>query len=122
MDETNTRRAHKITIVDVAKAAGVSHATVSRVLNNQGYIGEQTRLKVLDVVERLGYVANAPARSLAGCILRRRDGLSGCDARILGTKHPDNLRRLCKCGAGCGIHAVSDSVLLKGRVADGAEH
>jgi len=66
MDETNTRRAHKITIVDVAKAAGVSHATVSRVLNNQGYIGEQTRLKVLDVVERLGYVANAPARSLAG--------------------------------------------------------
>ncbi len=66
MDETNTRRAHKITIVDVAKAAGVSHATVSRVLNNQGYIGEQTRLKVLDVVERLGYVATAPVRSLAG--------------------------------------------------------
>ena len=66
MSETNTRRSHKITIVDVAKAAGVSHATVSRVLNNQGYIGEQTRLKVMDVVERLGYVANAPARSLAG--------------------------------------------------------
>src|SRR5256885_639618 len=66
MRETNTRRAHKITIVDVAKAAGVSHATVSRVLNNQGYIGEQTRLKVMDVVDRLGYVANSPARSLAG--------------------------------------------------------
>jgi LacI family transcriptional regulator len=66
MRETNTRRSHKITIVDVAKAAGVSHATVSRVLNNQGYIGEQTRQKVMDVVERLGYVANAPARSLAG--------------------------------------------------------
>lgn len=60
----STRR--KVTIVDIAKAAGVSHATVSRVLNNQGYIGEETRLKVLDVVKRLGYIANAPARSLAG--------------------------------------------------------
>jgi LacI family transcriptional regulator len=66
MSENNMPRSHKITIVDVAKAAGVSHATVSRVLNNQGYIGQQTRLKVMAVVERLGYVANAPARSLAG--------------------------------------------------------
>ncbi|HLY26485.1 MAG TPA: LacI family DNA-binding transcriptional regulator [Aggregatilineales bacterium] len=66
MSETNTRRFHKITIVDVARAAGVSHATVSRVLNNQGYIGEQTRLRVMAEVERLGYIANATARSLAG--------------------------------------------------------
>src|ERR1700730_8774749 len=66
MPESNPRRPHKITIVDVAKAAGVSHATVSRVLNNQGYIGEETRQKVLDMVEHLGYVANGPARSLAG--------------------------------------------------------
>lgn len=56
----------KVTIVDVAEAAGVSHATVSRVLNNRGYIGEATRQKVLDAVDRLGYVANVQARSLAG--------------------------------------------------------
>jgi|SRR5579871_1560740 len=66
MPESGSRRSHKITIVDIAKAAGVSHATVSRVLNNQGYIGEQTRQKVMAVVERLGYVANGPARTLAG--------------------------------------------------------
>ncbi len=66
MEQSKKSRPKKVTIVDVAKTAGVSHATVSRVLNNQGYIGEQTRLKVMDVVERLGYVANAPARSLAG--------------------------------------------------------
>src|SRR5215813_9690875 len=66
MPDPNSRRSHKITIVDVAKAAGVSHATVSRVLNNQGYFGEQTRERVLAEAERLGYVANAPARSLAG--------------------------------------------------------
>src|SRR5258708_687476 len=66
MEPSKKSRSKKVTIVDVARTAGVSHATVSRVLNNQGYIGEQTRLKVMDVVERLGYVANAPARSLAG--------------------------------------------------------
>ncbi len=66
MPKTNHPVSHKITIVDVAKAAGVSHATVSRVLNNQGYIGEETRQKVMAEVKRLGYVANGPARSLAG--------------------------------------------------------
>src|SRR5258708_35769897 len=66
MPETNVNRARKITIVDVAKAAGVSHATVSRVINNQGYVSDETRRKVLDMVERLGYVANMQARTLAG--------------------------------------------------------
>ena len=66
MAETNANRARKITIVDVAKAAGVSHATVSRVINSQGYVSDVTRRKVLDIVERLGYVANMQARSLAG--------------------------------------------------------
>src|SRR5579859_2946174 len=66
MPKNNHTLSHKITIVDVAKAAGVSHATVSRVLNNQGYIGEETRQKVMAEVKRLGYVANGPARSLAG--------------------------------------------------------
>lgn len=59
-------RSRKITIVDIAKAAGVSHATVSRVLNKRGYTSPETREKVLGIAERLGYVANAPARSLAG--------------------------------------------------------
>ncbi len=54
------------TIVDVAKEAGVSHSTVSRVLNSRPYIKAETRTKVLEAAERLGYVANLKARGLAG--------------------------------------------------------
>ncbi len=61
-----TKKSGKVTIVDVAREVGMSHATVSRVLNNTGYIKESTRQLVLEAVERLGYVANQQARSLAG--------------------------------------------------------
>ncbi len=44
--------------------AGVSAATVSRVLNGSDYVGEKTRQKILDVIEATGYVPNAAARTL----------------------------------------------------------
>lgn len=53
----------KITIHDVAKHAGVSATTVSRVLNNRGYLGEETKKKVQDSIETLGFVPNQIARS-----------------------------------------------------------
>lgn len=55
-----------VTIVDIAKAAGVSHSTVSRVLNNKQYIKAETRERVLRCITDLGYVPNRPARRLAG--------------------------------------------------------
>ncbi len=55
-----------VTSLDVAQAAGVSSATVSRVLNNKGHVSPETRRLVLQTAERLGYVANPQARSLAG--------------------------------------------------------
>lgn len=51
-------------IADVAKVAGVSPTTVSRVLNNRGYIGEETRKKVYKAMEQLNYYPNDIARSL----------------------------------------------------------
>jgi DNA-binding LacI/PurR family transcriptional regulator len=54
-----------LTIRDVAKAAGVSTATVSNVLNNTGKVGRPTRRVVLSAVRRLGYVPDAHARHLA---------------------------------------------------------
>ena len=42
-------------IKDVAKEAGVSVTTVSRVMNDRGYISEKTRKKVYDAMEKLGY-------------------------------------------------------------------
>lgn len=58
-------RAKSLTILDVAKAAGVSTATVSNVLNKTGKVGEQTQRLVLSTVKLLGYVPDAHARRLA---------------------------------------------------------
>jgi LacI family transcriptional regulator, repressor for deo operon, udp, cdd, tsx, nupC, and nupG len=52
------------TLRDVASAAGVSRATAARVLASPEMVAEQTRQKVLAVVERLGYSRNALAASL----------------------------------------------------------
>ncbi len=54
----------KITIHDVAERAGVSIATVSRVINNNYPVKEETRKKIEDAIEELGYVPNEIARSL----------------------------------------------------------
>ncbi|WP_347321228.1 LacI family DNA-binding transcriptional regulator [Rossellomorea sp. RS05] len=53
-----------VTIRDVAKKAGVSVATVSRVLNDNGYVGADTRRKVMKAIEELNYSPNEVARSL----------------------------------------------------------
>ena len=53
------------TIYDVAGAAKVSLATVSRVMNNPEKVNPETREKVLKVIKELGYRPNAIARGLA---------------------------------------------------------
>lgn len=52
------------TIKDVAKLAGVSVATVSRVLNGSGYVNVDTRKKVEAAIEQINYAPNEVARSL----------------------------------------------------------
>ena len=54
-----------LTIRDVAKAVGVSTATVSNVLNKRGKVGRRTQDLVLSTVKRLGYLPNIHARHLA---------------------------------------------------------
>ncbi|WP_334168871.1 LacI family DNA-binding transcriptional regulator, partial [Timonella senegalensis] len=62
MSEANP--SEKMNIRQVAAVAGVSHMTVSRVLNNHPNIRESTRRKVLDVIEELNYRPNLAARAL----------------------------------------------------------
>jgi len=51
-------------MADVAKLAGVSHQTVSRVLNDHPNVRRQTREDVLAAIRELGYRPNAAARTL----------------------------------------------------------
>jgi DNA-binding LacI/PurR family transcriptional regulator len=52
-------------MTDVARLAGVSHQTVSRVLNDHPNVKQQTRLRVLAAMQELGYRPNRAARALA---------------------------------------------------------
>ena len=53
-----------VTIKEVAKEAGVSIATVSRVFNNSGPVNDDTKARILDVAQRLRYMPHGAARSL----------------------------------------------------------
>ncbi len=57
--------ANHVTMADVAREAGVSLMTVSRVVNNKGEVSEATRKRILQVIDRLGYRPSGIARSLA---------------------------------------------------------
>jgi LacI family transcriptional regulator len=73
--ETTARdgRAARTTIREIADYAGVSIATVSRVVNDSGYVSESTRRAVETVIRAHGYTANRNARALSG----KRTGLVG---------------------------------------------
>lgn len=58
------------TIRDVAKLSGVSASTVSRVLNKNGYVNQETEQKVKQAIQKLQYEPNAVAR---GWRVKRRE-------------------------------------------------
>ena len=55
---------NRVTIKDVAREAGVSISTVSRVMNNSAPVDETMRQRVLEAMELIGYTPNLVARSL----------------------------------------------------------
>lgn len=89
------------TISDVAKAAQVSTATVSRALSNPNQVSDRTREAVLEAIEHTGYRVNLAARNLrmqrAGrgadpCPEPRQTVLFGNSGRNLGRVRRDGLR------------------------------
>ena len=54
----------KVTVIDVARAAGVGKSTVSNVLNGSGRVGPAARVRVLQAVDQLGYHPHHGARSM----------------------------------------------------------
>ncbi|QHE51818.1 LacI family DNA-binding transcriptional regulator [Pontibacillus sp. HMF3514] len=61
------------TINDIAKMANVSRTTVSRALNNSGYVSEDVRKKIMNIVEETGYMPSVSAKSLR----TKRSGVIG---------------------------------------------
>ncbi len=78
-----SRHAAACTLYDVAREAGVSTATVSRVVHEQSRVRLSTRQRVLEVIEALGYVPNSAAQSMA----RQRKNVIGLVA--LENRCPD---------------------------------
>ena len=87
-------RVHTATIKSVAKAAGVSTATVSRVLTGTDLVGDELRERVLKVVQKLNYQPNRMAR-----------GLRGGQRRMIGVIIPD-LQNPFLTGVVHGVEAV----------------
>ncbi len=55
----------RLTITDIARMAGVSKKTVSRVINHSGLVKDETRERILDIVKKHGYQPDPQARALA---------------------------------------------------------
>ena len=70
---------------DIAREAGVSTATVGRVLHNRGYVSPDAKKRVEAAVQKLGYVPNTLARAL----ITNRSGIIGC----LVVEHAGNLHQ-----------------------------
>lgn len=56
----------KPTIYDIAREAGVSATTVSKVINNKGRISEKTRKKIMEIIDKLHYQPNVLASAMKG--------------------------------------------------------
>ncbi len=94
----------RATSYDVATAAGVAQSTVSRCFRADSTISAETRTKVLQVAEQLGYVPNAMARSL---ITRRSNMVAVIATRFTMRGNPDLIYAL-----GESLSAAGKSLLL----------
>lgn len=76
-------RASGVTLRDVARFAGVSSATVSRVMNNPDVVSEELRARIMVAIDHLGWVPHAAARALA----THRTGTIGAVFPTLANEH-----------------------------------
>jgi LacI family transcriptional regulator, galactose operon repressor len=58
-------RQKRITIIEIAKMANVSKATVSKTLNNKPGVGDETRERIMDIVDQLDFQPDSAARALS---------------------------------------------------------
>ncbi|MDH2412860.1 LacI family DNA-binding transcriptional regulator [Nocardioides sp. CER19] len=108
-------------MADVARLAGVSHQTVSRVVNGQDNLRPETRERVLDAIKKLGYRPNTAARALAS----RRSGTIGVIGSKTGFWGPSSIHRTVQAAgreAGYFVSAVNLQSLTRAEFVDAIEH
>ena len=91
-----------VSLKDIAKECGVSTATVSKALNGQHDIGEETKARVRETAERMGYFPNAAARALktnrsynVGVLFQEEAGSRFYNKRGLEQKKEKNIFQVC---------------------------
>ncbi|HTX01730.1 MAG TPA: LacI family DNA-binding transcriptional regulator [Acidimicrobiales bacterium] len=100
-------RSPSVSIRDVARAAGVSHQTVSRVINESPNVSATTRRAVLDTITALGFRPNRAARALAGgpvqsvTVLVSNTSLYGYAAALQGIEEATR-----EVGFGMGVRVI----------------
>lgn len=102
----------EVSIVDVAKAAKVSTATVSNVINNKGRVSTKTKQKVQRVIQELGYTPNLSARNL----ITRKTGLIALVVPIRqpGGLHDNPFYWDLLAGVEAGVRDRHFNIILKG--------
>lgn len=106
-------QAVSVTIREVARAASVSVATVSRVLNDKGPVRDETRCRVLGIARKLSYAPNGAARSL---ITRKTSTLGVLLPDLYGEFFSELIRGIDSCARESGYH-----ILVSGSHSDRAE-
>lgn len=108
-------------MADVARLAGVSHQTVSRVVNGRTNLRPETRDRVLRAIEQLGYRPNTAARSL----VTRRSGTIGVIGSRSGFWGPSTVHRAIQSAgrdAGFFVSSVNVPALRRDDVVGAMEH
>lgn len=104
---------HMSSIKEVAMKAGVSSATVSYVLNNTGNVGEQTRKRVLEVIEEVGYVPNRMAKGLRA---KKTDTIGILVEDITAFQTPRIINGINEYVKKCGYNIILNDLGLLARV------
>lgn len=123
MTESPSRPANGRTPVmsDVARLAGVSHQTVSRVVNGQTNLRPETREKVEQAIRQLGYRRNSAARAL----VTRRSGTIGVIGAKSGYWGPSTVHRTIQAAgrqAGYFVSATNLQSLTRAELTDALDH
>ncbi|WP_349899638.1 LacI family DNA-binding transcriptional regulator [Parafrigoribacterium soli] len=113
-----SRELGRVTIGDVARAAGVSIPTVSKVINRRYGVAEETSKRVLEVVAMLGYESSLVASSLR----RRRTNVIGILVAEFESFSAELLKGISAAAIGTGYELLAYSGLATGEDRTGWEH